>query len=248
MIDNSSILMLVIPDKMLYVISEFAPEPKHSYKIYSEQDKTYFIHSVRNETNSADKNSVKAECVFFSRPVYIYPQGWLTEDAGIPEMEMIEKVKDVQFMRKKTNEYEVIFYLDLDFAQFLRNEFPRAHFYHACEFSIPLACTNSLSKQKSVVVNIFYDVMEVILSENGKLVNYLIQPEISTAEDALYYVVNTMRQFHFREEETPIRLCITNFEKENNVITLFKKYLLVEEENSMPSLNFDYFKKFHPVI
>lgn len=240
--------MLVIPHKMLYVISDHVREPKHSYKIYTEQDKTYFIHAVRNDLINADKNSIKVECIFFSRPVYIYPQGWLTGDPVIPEMEIIEKVKDVQIMRKKINEYEVIFSLDKDFVHFLRNEFPRIHFYHACEFSIPPACTLSLSIQKSVVVNIFSDVMEVILSEKGKLINHLIQPEISTAEDALYYVVNAMRQFHFKEEETPVRLCITDFDKENNVETLFKKYLLVDEENSQRSLNFDYFKKFHPVV
>lgn len=240
--------MMVIPDKMLYVVSEILPEPKHSFKIYSEQDKTYFIHSVKNEMITADKNSVKVECVFFSRPVYIYPKGWLTEDAGIPELEMIEKVKDVQIMRKKMNEYEVIVSLNKDFIHFLRNEFPRIHFYHAGEFSIPPACSNSLPNQKLGFVNIFSDVMEVILSESGKLVNYLIQPEISTAEDALYYLVNAMRQFHFKEEETHIRLSITNFDKENNVVALFKKYLLVEEENSLSSITFDYFKKFHPVI
>lgn len=240
--------MMVIPDKMLFVVSDKAPEPKHSYKIYSEQDRTFFIHSVRNEIISDDKNSIKVECVFFSRPLYIYPLGWLSEDAGITEMENLEKVQDIQILRKKINEYEVIFTVNNDLLQFLRNEFPRIHFYHACEFSIPLACTSSLSKRKLGVVNIFSDVMEVILTENGKLVNYLIQSEISTAEDALYYLVNAMRQFNFKEEETPIRISISNFDNANNAISLFKKYLFIEEENSPNSMNFDYFKKFHPVL
>lgn len=239
---------MVIPDKLLFVISDDAPEPKHPYKIYSEQDKTLFLHSVKNEIIIADKNSVKVECVFFSRPVYIYPQGWLTDDSAIPEMKFKDKEKDIELIQKKIGEYEVVFSINKNFANFLRNEFPRIHFYHACEFSIPLACTTSFSKRKSGVVNIFSDVIEVILSENGNLVNYLIQPEISTAEDALYYLVNTMRQFQFKEEEPPIRLCITNFDKKNNVVTLFKKYLLVEEENSISPINFDYFKKFQPVI